>query len=210
MPPIVLILVALALCAGAFFLGSAMGSRSAQASLATVFDSVTDVRHYYAVLHEFMSREFSIEIHRQFTHSTTERVAQGSEITAFVRKLGDPETFETILRSISVTIIMKMGRDLRNAFFRGYDREETFLSSYVATYVYYRLRQIVTSVSEVTVANSMHEDPRDALSTDDLTKAIFMVFEREVYQNFDFDTKMAENTREGVADRQLRPEERRI
>jgi hypothetical protein len=98
-----------------------------------------------------------------------------------------------------------MGQDLRNAFFRVYDREESFLTNYVGTYVYYRLRQLVTKISEDTVVNDT-QDPRDVLSTEDLTKHIFLALEFNVYQNFGFVGEAAPTPDEKPS---LRPDERR-
>jgi hypothetical protein len=90
--------------------------------------------------------------------------------------------FDEIFKNISTTIVLKMGDDIKNAFFRIYRRDDTFLTSYIGTYVYYRLRKIVTIISEATATNSFREKP---FTTEELSKDIYMAFELNVYQNFD-------------------------
>jgi len=182
-------LIVLAAIVIAYVIGSSKANKYAEA---TIYDNPRSIENYLKVVHDFMAHEFSMEIHKHFTRIPTEHVSNSNENTpnAVIRRLADPDEFNRIVEAISVAIILKMGGDVRNAFFRVYAKDQTILDRYVSSYVYFRLRHIVTMVMEQhAVARQLNTDVSSKDIQSDIANDVFLGLELNVYKNLDIGEK---------------------
>lgn len=177
MSTIIWVIVTLFLVFISYIFGSSSAKKSKNHSEKTVFDMT---QNYMSAVHEFLSREYSFEIHKRFTEFAHINNTSSSSTTA-IRALSNDDKFREIATGITINCISRMSDDVKNAFYRLYERSDDMITEYVSRWVIFKLRSLITTISAEIQLNSL-SDPKDALNTSDIAEKTLLDMEFDVYR----------------------------
>lgn len=165
---------------------------------------------YLKEVNSFIRREFLFEVHKWITGtSSTINVTNG--VTEFLTQVQDPDTLQQKMANITAVIIVKMSKDLKNAFYRQYSKTINLLDSsvmvssaktkkkrvspessdglyiYVSRLVYFYIRRIITDTTTLLVTEQNE-------TADKITRDYMIEIEREIYNINDVNVVASYNT----------------
>lgn len=166
-------------------------------NLKSVYDSD---KNYMDRVDGFIRREVLFEIQKWLTSSsiTVKNVSNNSP--SIIEELSDGTIINDKTSKITIFIVTKMSKDLKNGFYRVYSKNlesvpiksengeviTDGLISYVGRAVYFYIRYMV-----VEITNMLHINTKNNLSVDNIIEDYILRLEREIYKinNINLETK---------------------